>query len=85
MLVWEPPQYLRLSWQLGPEWQAGVPDEMASHIDVTFEPIGERRTRVELVHRGLANHGPGWEKIRDGVGAKGGWSEILARFERVIT
>jgi uncharacterized protein YndB with AHSA1/START domain len=85
VLVWDPPTHLALSWQLDREWNAGVPDEMASRIDVTFAALDDARTRVEFVHGGIAAHGPGWETIRDNVGAAGGWPEILASFVRVVT
>lgn len=85
VLVWEPPHRLVLSWQLDPDWNAGVPDERASRVDVRFAALDEGRTRVDLVHEGLANHGDGWERIRDGVAGQEGWSGILANFGRVVT
>jgi hypothetical protein len=34
----------------------------------------DRRTRVELEHRNLDRHGPGWEAVRDGsLTTRAGW------------
>jgi hypothetical protein len=47
---------------------------------VTFLPESDTTTRVELIHRNLDRHGPGWEQMRDAVGSPDGWQRGLARF-----
>jgi hypothetical protein len=47
---------------------------------VTFLPESPTATRVELTHRHLDRHGPGWEQMRDAVGSPDGWQRGLARF-----
>ena len=42
------------------------------------------RTRVELEHRNLDRHGPGWESVRDGVGNDGGWPLYLDRYAGLL-
>jgi hypothetical protein len=49
-------------------------------VEVTFHSEGEGRTRVELVHRHLDRHGPGWESLADGIGDEQGWPLYLSRF-----
>ena len=59
----------------------GNPDHPEMIGVVGYAP---ERTRVELEHRNLDRHGPGWESERDGVAADQGWSLYLDRFaERV--
>ncbi|MFC1415611.1 hypothetical protein [Streptacidiphilus cavernicola] len=38
------------------------------------------RTRVELEHRRIDRHGPGWQSLRDGVAGDQGWPLYLARY-----
>ena len=85
VLLRDLPRHVAMTWQLDPDWNVGVPEAMASRVDVRFESLGDSRTRVELVHDGFANHGAGWERIRDGVGAAGGWAGILASFGSMVT
>ena len=44
-----------------------------------------RRTRVELEHRDIDRHGPGWEAVSDGVGGDGGWPLYLSRYANLIS
>ena len=37
-------------------------------------------TRVELEHRYLDRHGPGWESVRDGIAHDQGWPLYLNRY-----
>jgi hypothetical protein len=39
---------------------------------------------VELEHRHLDRHGPGWESLRDGIDSDGGWPLYLARYSDLI-
>jgi hypothetical protein len=38
------------------------------------------RTRVELEHRHLDRHGPGWPAVSDGVSDDDGWPLYLTRY-----
>jgi hypothetical protein len=39
---------------------------------------------VEIEHRNLDRHGPGWEGIREGVAADQGWPLYLERYARLF-
>jgi uncharacterized protein YndB with AHSA1/START domain len=75
--AWEPPGLFAFAWLIGPDWGVPHPDAPASQVTVTFTPLDERRTRVDLVHSGLDAHGDGWEGLLQGVGGEGGWGRIL--------
>ena len=40
----------------------------------------KNRTRVELEHLHLDQHGPGWQAVGEGVDGEQGWPLYLARF-----
>lgn len=42
------------------------------------------RTRVELEHRNLERHGPGWEGVREGVEGGAGWPLYLSRYADLL-
>jgi len=84
VLVYEPPTRLVFSWDIGPTWQLEADEANASEVEVRFVADGPDRTRVELEHRHLDRHGPGWEGVRDGVGDEGGWPLYLARYAEVV-
>jgi hypothetical protein len=42
------------------------------------------RTRVELEHRHIDRHGPGWEAITDGVDGPEGWPLYLDRYATLM-
>ncbi|MDW3845795.1 SRPBCC family protein [Micromonospora sp. BRA006-A] len=85
ILVFEPPDRLVFSWDISPAWQLEQDLENASEVEVRFVAETPQRTRVELEHRNLDRHGPGWESVRDGVGHDEGWPLYLARFAGLFT
>lgn len=40
--------------------------------------------RLDLRHRHLDRHGDGWEGMREGVGAPGGWPLYMQRYADLI-
>jgi hypothetical protein len=72
------------SWDIGPTWQLETDPDNASEVEVTFVAETPYRTRVELEHRHLDRHGPGWEGVRDGIGHDEGWPLYLSRYAAVI-
>lgn len=84
VLVYEPPERVVFSWDIGPRWQIETDLERTSEVEVRFIEESPQRTRVELEHRNLERHGEGWEGLREGVGGDGGWPLYLQRFADVL-
>jgi uncharacterized protein YndB with AHSA1/START domain len=80
ILAYEPPTRVVFSWDIGPQWQVESDPERTSEVEVRFFEETPRRTRVELEHRNIERHGPGWENVRGGVGNDAGWPLYLARY-----
>ena len=85
VLVYEPPERVVFSWDIGPTWQVESDPENASEVEVRFIAEAPDRTRVELEHRNLDRHGPGWPSVRDGVGHEAGWLLYLDRYAALFT
>ena len=84
VLAYEPPNRVVFSWDIGPTWQIEADEANASEVEVRFIAETPERTRLELEHRNLDRHGPGWESVRDGVGDDQGWPLYLARYADVV-
>jgi uncharacterized protein YndB with AHSA1/START domain len=85
VLAYEPPARVVFSWDIGPTWQVEAEPDNASEVEVRFTAETSARTLVELEHRNIDRHGPGWEGLRDGVGHDDGWPLYLARFAALFT
>jgi uncharacterized protein YndB with AHSA1/START domain len=84
VLVYEPPTRVVFSWDIGPTWRIEQNLDNASEVEVRFTADGPARTRVELEHRNLDRHGPGWEAVREGVDGDAGWPLYLERFATLL-
>jgi uncharacterized protein YndB with AHSA1/START domain len=84
ILAYEPPDRVVFSWDIGPQWQVETDPELTSEVEVRFVAESVTRTRVELEHRHLDRHGPGWQSVSDGVGNDEGWPLYLARFAALL-
>jgi uncharacterized protein YndB with AHSA1/START domain len=80
VLVYEPPRRVVFSWDIGPTWQLESDPDNASEVEVRFVEETPDRTRVELEHRHIDRHGPGWQSVADGVGRDQGWPLYLGRY-----
>lgn len=85
VLVYEPPSRVVFSWDIGPTWQLESDADNASEVEVRFVAEGPDRTRVELEHRNIDRHGPGWQAIVDGVDGDAGWPLYLDRYAALLT
>lgn len=84
VLVFEPPNRVVFSWDIGPTWQVEHEPDNTSEVEVRFIEETPERTRVELEHRHLDRHGPGWESLRDGVANGDGWPLYLDRYRALF-
>ena len=80
VLAIEPPHRVVFSWDLNPQFQVESDLDRTSEVEVRFIAESAERTRVELEHRNLDRHGPGWEGERDAVASGGGWLLYLERY-----
>jgi uncharacterized protein YndB with AHSA1/START domain len=80
ILAYEPHDRVVFSWDIGPDWQLVADPGNASEVEVRFVAETPTRTRIELEHRHLDRHGPGWEAVRDGIDTDQGWPLYLARY-----
>ena len=85
VLVYDPPQRVVFSWDISPQWQIETDPELTSEVEVRFVAEAPDRTRVELEHRHLDRHGPGWEAVSGGVGHDQGWPLYLERYAALFT
>jgi len=67
VLSWDPPHRFVMAWQVSPTWQYEPDPSLCSEVEVRFTPADDGTTLVELEHRNIDRHGPGWEGLRDGV------------------
>jgi uncharacterized protein YndB with AHSA1/START domain len=80
ILVYEPPHRVVFSWDIGPQWQVETDPELTSEVEVRFIAESASRTRLELEHRHLDRHGPGWQSLTDGIDGDEGWPLYLGRY-----
>lgn len=85
VLAFEPPQRVVFSWDIGPTWQLETDPENASEVEVRFVAETTDRTRVELEHRNIDRHGPGWQAVAEGVGHDQGWPLYLERYAALFS
>ena len=80
ILAFEPPHRLVFSWDIGPQWQVETDPAQTSEVEVRFVAEGGDRTRVELEHRHIDRHGPGWPSLVEGIDGDEGWPLYLRRY-----
>lgn len=85
ILAYDPPQRLVFSWDIGPQWQIETDPNLTSEVEVRFFTETPDSTRVELEHRHIDRHGPGWQAVIDGIDGDEGWPLYLARYAALFT
>jgi uncharacterized protein YndB with AHSA1/START domain len=84
VLAYDPPHRVVFSWDISPQWQLESDPDNTSEVEVRFIEETPERTRVELEHRHLDRHGPGWQAVSDGVDGEEGWPLYLQRFAALL-
>jgi uncharacterized protein YndB with AHSA1/START domain len=84
ILAFDPPSRVLFSLDISPTWQVESNQANTSEVEVRFVAESDDRTRVELEHRHLDRHGPGWEGIHAGVDGSDGWPRYLARYADLL-
>ena len=78
--AWEPPRRLVMAWKIDPQWKYQPDMAKTSEVEVTFTPVDNGATRVDLEHRNFARAGAGWETMRGMIDSEGGWNGLLRMF-----
>jgi uncharacterized protein YndB with AHSA1/START domain len=84
VLAYEPPHRVVFSWDISPQWQLETDEANASEVEVRFIEEATERTRLELEHRHLDRHGPGWKSLRGAIDSEGGWPLYLDRYAVLV-
>jgi uncharacterized protein YndB with AHSA1/START domain len=84
VLAFEPPDRVVVSWDISPYWQIETDLDHTSEVEVRFVAETPQRTRLELEHRNIERHRPGWEGVRDGVADDAGWTLYLDRYADLL-
>ena len=85
ILAYEPPNRVVFSWDISPQWRIETDPEQTSEVEVRFIAETPLRTRLELEHRRIERHGPGWEAVIQGVDGDQGWPLYLTRYAALLT
>jgi uncharacterized protein YndB with AHSA1/START domain len=84
ILAYEPPSRVVFSWDISPQWSIETDPASTSEVEVRFVAQGAQQTRLELEHRNLDRHGPGWESLADGIANDQGWPLYLERYRDMV-
>ena len=70
--AWEPPRRLAYLWHIGHE------ADHATDVELTFVPLGDDATRLDIVHSGFDRLGAAGPAYREGNTA--GWTGLIPHF-----
>jgi uncharacterized protein YndB with AHSA1/START domain len=84
ILAYEPPHRVVFSWDIGPTWQIESDFDNCSEVEVRFTAEDDAHTRVQLEHRFIERHGPGWESVHEGIDGSQGWPLYLDRYADLL-
>jgi hypothetical protein len=80
VLMWDPPRRFIMAWQITHAWTYEPDTGKSSEVEVSFTPLADGGTRVDLEHRFFARQGAGGASMRASVDAPNGWNGLLALF-----
>ena len=84
ILAFDPPDRVVFSWDISPQWTIETDPAHTSEVEVRFYAESLSRTRVELEHRHIDRHGPGWDAVSGGVDGPEGWPLYLDRYAALL-
>jgi uncharacterized protein YndB with AHSA1/START domain len=84
ILAFEPPHRVVFSWDISPQWSIETDPARTSEVEVRFSAESPTSTLVELEHRQIDRHGPGWEAVKGGVDSPEGWLLYLERYAALV-
>ena len=73
------------TWQISLQRVPQPDPSCASEVEVQFEPIRAKTTKVTLEHRHFDRHGEGAEAYREQMASEYGWPLLLAAFTQPTT
>ena len=79
VLVWDRPARLLLAWRISAEWK--FDPDLETTLEIHFEAIDSRSTRLRFEHRDLERLGEGGRATAESM--RGGWGELLQRFAQL--
>lgn len=79
VLAYDPPTRFAFTWDINLQWKIETEPAKCSEVEVTFTPVSDNATRVDLVHSHLERHGDGWQNMAQAVGSPNGWTAGLQR------
>ena len=82
--AFDPPDRVVFSWDISPRWAIETDHAQTSEVEVRFYAETPNRTRVELEHRHIDRHGPGWEAVTEGIDGPEGWPLYLDRYAALL-
>jgi uncharacterized protein YndB with AHSA1/START domain len=85
ILAYDPPDRVVFSWDISPQWQIETEPDNTSEVEIRFTAQAPGHTLVELEHRNIDRHGPGWQAMADGVANDAGWPLYLSRYAALLT
>ena len=83
ILAFDPPDRVVFSWDISPRGRSRPTGADQRGRGAVVRRVAGR-TRVELEHRHIDRHGPGWEAITGGVDGPEGWPLYLDRYAALV-
>ncbi|HLK69297.1 MAG TPA: SRPBCC family protein [Bryobacteraceae bacterium] len=83
ILEWDPPRRFVMAWMINKDWKFEPDLAKCSEVEVRFTPQAAGSTLVELEHR-YFNRVEGGEKMRESVGAPGGWTDLINLYAQQV-
>ncbi len=67
-----------ITWQIGADWKFHA--DLVTTVELRFEPLGDRQTRVRLEHRDLDAYGAAAAEMKKTFEDPGAWTSTLSAY-----